>query len=314
MRTVAEWLAKATVTTSSAAGALLNPQQSQAFLEVIMESSDFGRAIRQETVGTVDGEINRLDTGRRILRAAVENADDGYRVEPTFPDVPYATKKWRLPFEVTDDTYEQNIEKRRLEEKLVRRFGNQAGLDLDDLNTNGDVADVSGDSAFLTIDNGFLKLAATVAGVHRVDGATINTGDLTKAHFFAAKRAMPNKYLLQGNLRWIASPNTVTNWQEYLTDRATAGGDAALSEQGVKPLGIEWLVNPYMPDTRLLLTNPKNLVRVLFNSVKRYFVHPGTDWELATRDKHGYIFFGRQDAIIETPDALVDVYGLTGTI
>lgn len=308
-----EAIAKATTTTTVAAGGLLNPRQSRAFLETAMESSDFGQNIRTEYVETVDGEINKLATGRRIIRAAAENADDGYRAEPTFPDVPYATKKIRLPFEVTDDTYEQNIEKRALEEKLVRRFGKQLGLDLDDLNVNGDTAAGAGpDQAFLQIDNGLLKLLATGAGIHRVDGSLINGGALSKEHLFSGVYAMPDKYD-SGNLKWMMNRKRRISWVETLTDRATAAGDAALGGQdgpGRSPLGIGTLEVPFLPDDRIVLADPKNFIRVLFNRVKRYRVTPETDWELATRDKFGYIFFVRQDFIIEENDAVVDIYGL----
>jgi HK97 family phage major capsid protein len=308
-----EALAKATVTTTVAAGGALSPSQSRAFLEVLMDSSAFGRAIRQEIRPTFDGEINKLATGTRLIRAAVENADDGYRVEPTFPDVQYATKKWRLPFEVTDDVYDSNIEGRALEASLVRRFGTQAGLDLDDLNINGDIAAGAGpDQAFLQIDDGLLKLLTTVAGVNRVNAATVDTGNLGKAILFDAQAAMPQKYLDAGNLVWLASGRLEAAYNEYLTNRSTAAGDSALNQTAQRPLGYPWLTVPFMPTSRLILTNPKNLVRVLFNGIKRYIVHPNQDWELATRDKHGYIFFGRQDFILETPQAIVDVYGLTG--
>lgn len=307
-------LAKATVTTTVGAGGLLSPSQSKAFLEIAQESSEFGGAIRTEYVPTISGTINKLNTGRRLLRAAVENADDGYRVEPTFPSIPYSTVKMRLPFEVTEDEFEQNIEKRALEEKLVRRFGNQLGLDLDDLDTTGDTAAGAGpDQAFLQLHDGFLKLAATAAGVHRINGGTINAGTLNKSHLFAGIRALPNKYRGSDRLRWIMSPNRHVTWIETLTDRATAAGDAALGGQsgpGNSPLGVPVLENPYFTDDRIMLTDPKNLVRVLFNQVKRYRVTPQTDWELATRDKNGYIFFVREGCLIEDTDALVDIYGL----
>jgi hypothetical protein len=248
----------------------------------------------------------------------VENADDGYRVEPTFPTIPYATVKMRLPFEVTEDEYEQNIEKRALEEKLVRRFGNQLGLDLDDLDTTGDTAAGAGpDQAFLQLHDGFLKLMATAAGVHRIDGSLINAGDLSKAHLFAGVRAMPNKYRGNNRLRWVMSPNRHVDWIETLTDRATAAGDAALggsSGPGNSPLGIPVMENPYWDDTRIALIDPKNFVRVLFNRVKRYRVTPNTDWELATRDKNGYIFFVREGCLIEETDAVVDIHTLDAIV
>jgi len=306
-------LAKATVTTTVGAGGLLNPAQSKAFLEIAQESSSFGQAIRTEFVETKTGTINKLNTGARLLRAAVENADDGYRVEPTFPTIPYSTVKMRLPFEVTNDEYQRNIEKRALEEKLVRRFSNQLGLDLDDLDVNGDTAAGAGpDQAFLQLHDGLLKLAANAAGVHRVNGGTINGGAISKAHFFAAARAMPNKYRTDRN-RWFMSPNRHVDWIEALTDRATAAGDAALggsSGPGNSPLSYPVIEVPWFPDSRILYTDPSNLIRALFNQVRRYRVGPETDWEMATRDKNGYIFFVDEGFYIGETDALVDVYGL----
>lgn len=319
-------IAKATVTTTVASGGLLTPKQSNAFIEVAKEASSFGRAIRTETVPTISGTINRLATSARLIRAAVENADDGYRAEPTFPTVGYTTTKIRLPFEVTEDTYQSNIEGEALEEKLVRNFATQMGLDLDDLDNNGDTAAGAGpDQAFLQIHDGLLKLAANVAGVHRVNGGAIAGGTLGSAHFFAALRALPNKYRQQaskiggtdatspGGLVWLMSPNRHVTWVETLVARATAGGDAALSNGsgiGERPLGIPVLEVPFFPDSRIMLTNPRNLVRVIFNQIRRRKVTGDTDWELATRDKRGYIFFIREGFLIEEPDALVDLYGL----
>lgn len=309
-------LAKATITTTVGAGGLLNPAQSRAFLEVAQDVSTFGQSIRTEQVDTISGTINKLNTGKRILRAAVENADDGYRVEPTFPTLPYSTVKMRLPFEVTNDELEQNIERGALEEKLVRRFGNQLGLDLDDLDINGDTAAGAGpDQAFLQLHNGLLKLAATVSGVHRVNGATLGAtaGTFDKAHIFAGARAMPNKYR-SDRMRWFMSPNRHLQWVEVLTNRNTAAGDSALggaSGPGNSPLSYPIIEVPFFSDDRVLLSDPQNFIRCLFNQVKRYRVTPNTDWELATRDKNGYIFFVREGFYIGEPDALVDIYGLT---
>lgn len=307
-------IAKATTTTTVASGGLLNDSQSARFLELVKDSSNFGTEIRQEPVGTVAGEINRFGTSARIIRAAAENADDGYRAEPTFPTVPYTTTKIRLPFEVTEDTYESNIEKEALETRLVTSFATQMGLDLDDLDVNGDTAAGAGpDQAFLQIHDGLLKLAANVVGVHRIDGSTINGGALSLAHFFAGKRALPNKHRARGSLRWLMSPGKAIDWVESLTARATSAGDSAIGGGGTlatNPLGIEIMEVPFFPDDRIMLTNPKNLVRTIFRQIRRRRVTGDTDWELATRDKRGYIFFIRSGFVIEDPDALVDIHTL----
>jgi HK97 family phage major capsid protein len=314
-------IAKATTTTTVASGALLTPEQSRRFREVIKESSSFGKAIRQEPVGTPSGTINKLATSSRIIRAAQENADDGYRAEPTFPDVPYDTTKIRLPFEVTEEVFEENIEKEALEAKLVNSFATQMGLDLDDLDINGDTAAGAGpDQAFLQIHDGLLKLIDGDAAVHDVDGSAINGGALSLAHFFAAIREMPNKYRNLGNLRWFMSPLKASQWVEALTERATAAGDTAIGGSGTlatSPLGVPILGADdgtagisFWPDDRIVLADPRNIVRSIFRPIKRRRVTGDTDWELATRDKRGYIFFIREGISIEESDAVVNVHTL----
>lgn len=305
-----EAIAKATTTTSVASGGLLTPSQSKKFIETIKESSDFGKAIRTEMVSTPDGELNKLATGSRLLRKANENADDGYRASPTFPTVEYATvKKW-LPFEVTEEVFEENIEKEALEAKLLAQFGAQFALDLDDLDVNGDTG--SGD-AFISIQDGILEQIDNDAAVHDIDGSTIDSGVIGIGHFLAAIRAMPNKYVSKGNLAWIGSPAKRYQWIEGLTERATGAGDLALGGEGPlakAPLGIPFLEVPFMPDTRLILSNPKNFIRAIFRDIQRKRVTGETDWELATRDKRGYVFFIREGILYEEGDAIVNVHTL----
>lgn len=309
-----EAIAKATTDTSVATGGLLNPSQSTRFIEVLKDSSDFSRNIRVEPVDTPDGELNKIATGSRIIRAAQENADDGYRAQPSFPTVDYDTTKIRLPWEVTEEVYEENIEKRQLEDRLMNLMGTQFGLDLDDLDINGDTAAGAGpDQAFLQIHDGILKLIDNDAAVHDVDGSTINGGALAKDHFFAGIAAMPDKFINAGGLRWLMAPSKVYQWYEYLTERATGAGDAALTGTGPAadaPLKIPFLPLTFWPADRIVLANPKNFMRTVFRQIKRRRVTPDTDWELATRDKTGYIFFMREGITYEDGDAIVNIHTL----
>lgn len=303
-------LQKATITTTVAADGMLNPTQSRRFLRTVKEKGVLSQKMRLETPTAPSGELNKLSTGRRLLRGAPENTDDGYRAEATFPIVPYQTAKVRLPWEVTEDTFHENIEGEDLEADLIDEFTQQLALDIEDLEVNGDTADAGPDAAFLTINNGILKLAATVAGVHRINAQTINGGAVNKAHFFAGQRALPNKYRQIGGLIWLMSPNRASSYVEQLSDRLTSAGDAALlGADNLSILRIPVLEVPSFPDDRVLLVNPRNFVRIISWQVRRRKVTGETDWELATRDKRGYIFFLKHDVIIEEPDALVDIYG-----
>ena len=81
-----EAIAKATTTTTVATDGMLAPEQSRAFLRTIKDKGTLSQKIRLETPTPSSGEINKLSTGARLIRAAVENADDGYRAQPTLPD------------------------------------------------------------------------------------------------------------------------------------------------------------------------------------------------------------------------------------
>ena len=302
-------LQKATIDSTVAAGGLLSPSQSQSFIQTIKDKSAFGKSLRLERRRSATGEINKLTSGSRLLRAKPENADDGYRAGVTFPTVDYEARKMWLPWEVTEDVFHENIEEQAVEAKITDEMTQQFALDWDDLDVNGDEASAN---AFLQINDGLLTLlAANASGdVNRIDGSTINGGALAKDHFFAAHYAMPNQYVNAGGLKWHASPNRITSWIEYLTDRATAAGDAALFLEGRGPLGIPWAPVPAFPDDRIVLSDPKNFVRVVTWDVRRRKVTGDTDWELATRDKRGYLFFVKPDFLVLEDAAVVDVHTL----
>ena len=303
-------LQKATIDRTVGAGGLLPPGVSRKFIQVMKDKDPWGKAISLEIVGEPEGTIKKITSGSRLIRKAAENSDDGYRAEVQFPEVPYSTVKLRLPWEVTEDLFQENIEGQGLEAKIVDEMATQFGLDLSDLEINGNTADVSGEAAFLAINNGVLRLAATAGGIHRVDGSTINGGAIDKAHFFSAVFAMPNKFRAGGE--FFMSPNRKLSWLESLTDRETAGGDAVIVGGAAfdKPLAIPINEIPQFPDDRILYAPPSNFARVVSWQIRKKRVTGDTDWELATRDKRGYIYFLKSDFIIRENDAVVDVHTL----
>lgn len=302
---------KATIDTADAAGGMLSPSQSSQFITRVGEATDFSKLVKVERRTSATGTLNKMYGARRIIRKADENSDDGYRAAVTFPTVPYAAQKVRLPWEVTEDVFHENIEGQNLEAKVVAEMEQAFGEDFEDLDFNGDTT--SGDP-FLNINDGILKQLVDNAGsTHRVNGGLINSGNLSKAHLFAAKRALPNRYRRDTGLVWAMSPNKADTWTEYLTDRTTAAGDLALlgsGDQVDKPLRIPIVVVPSMPDSRILLLNPKNVVPVVTWDVRRRKVTGETDKSLAATDKRFYVFFVKRDIVIQEFDAVADVYGL----
>jgi HK97 family phage major capsid protein len=310
-------LQKATIDTTVAADALLDPERSNRFVRQIKENGVLLQAMRLERRTASSGSIDKIATGRRIIRRATENADDGYRAGVGFAAVGYQTVKLRLPWEVTEDVFHENIEGAGFEATIVDQMTEQFALDLEDLAINGDTAAGAGaDQAFLTINDGILKQLATapVAG-RTIDGSTINGGAIAKDHFFEALYAMPNVYRNSGRLRWMMSPARAISWWESLTARTTAAGDALLNSRADQagargPLGIPIMEIPAMPDSSIVFGDPQNFVQVVTWDIRRRKVTGETDMELAAKDKRFYVFFLKNDVIIEEKDAIVVVNGL----
>lgn len=312
---IGEALRKAAITTGTSASAMLSAQQSRNFLTAVTDADRLGPRIRTEFVDVAASEIDKIGIAAGVIRAASENADDGYRAEPTFGTVPFVVKTIRLPWEITLPFLKNNLEGQSVEDKIWTLMTGAFGRDLSRLDLLGDPA--SGDAS-LSINTGVLKQAAVSGVAHRVNLGNTTFGSTypNKAHFFALVAAMPDKYKDQeGDQRpvFIGSPSNREAYQEYLTDRATGAGDQALQGGGsadLRPLGYEYLPVGNMPSNRILFTAPRNIVRVLQGDVERYRVGPDTDWELATRRKKGYVFFVDHDTIVEEMDALVDGYNV----
>lgn len=307
-------LNKATITTSGVGTGLLSADRGRAFIRALKEKGNLSTQMRQEVRTAATGTIDKMATGARIIRAATENTDDGYRAGATFETLSYTTRKVRLPWEITEDALHENLEGQNLEAIMLDEMTQQFAIDLEDLELNGDTGDVSADAPFLTINDGILKLVEDEAVSGRnIDGSAINAGVINKAHFFDALYAMPNRYRNSGRLRWIMSPARHIAWWEVLSDRSTAAGDALLEARGGAangPLGIPVLEVPAMPDDTILLADPRNFTRVISWQVRRRRITGETDAQLAALDKRFYIFFIKHDVVVEEFDAVVRIHTL----
>jgi hypothetical protein len=306
-------LAKATLTTADATAGLLQPSQSSRFIRLIKEKGTLSPKMRLELRREQAGVLNKMSTAGRIIRSATENADDGYRVGAAFETIAYQTKKVRLPWEITEDVFHENIEGESFEQDMMAEMTSQFALDWEDLDVNGDTADASADAPFLTIDDGLLKLIAASGLAHNINGATIDAGVWGTNHMFEAYNSIPNRYRQQGGLAWIMSPARKMQWWQSVVDRPQySGQDLLLGGGGVidRPLGIPILEVPAFPDSQVLLANPSNFVRVVSWDVRKRRITGETDATLAAKDKRFYIFFVKRDVVVEEMRSVARVYGL----
>lgn len=295
-------IGKATVETADLGGALLSDEKSTQFIEDVQAKTKFSGMMRIERRGAATGMVNRFGSDSRIIRASEENADDGYRAGLSFPDVPYSAGGIRLPFEITLDALHENIEGSALEQRAEGRMTRQFAVDLEDLAFNG-IGD--GADPFLGIDEGWIHQIQTgVSGDElKIDGSTINSGEITHDHLFAAMELIDEDTAdaSENELVWVGRRSKQLQYIEALAARLTSAGDRALLEgspAASSPLGQNWVRAGKMPATAVLLTVPDNLCRVVTWDVLRFRVGPETDKSLAATKKVFYIWHIKVDHII----------------
>ena len=343
--------AAAALTTGDVTSGLLNPEQSRQFMQQVFESTPLSQQVRHEMRRVRSGEIDKIGIAGRILRGKVEDTDDGYRAKPNFGSVKYQTVAVRLPWEITEETLRENIEGQGLETTITNLMTRQIGVDQEDLCLNGDesmgeipefsattayakgekviysgglyqfnaahaagawtgtdadVVGTQGDVDFLKLNNGWVKQIAEDGHVVDHAGAAMSL-DV----FYKALRSLPNKYN-NGRLRWIMSPHRQQEWERYILDKAVTVGGIISDRRVENPCAIPAIPAPAMPDDKLLLTDPKNLVVVNTYDMKIRKTTEGK--EAIMKDKRFYVIHFDFDAIIEEVDATAIVTGLNALV
>lgn len=294
-----------TIQTGSLSHGLLNPEQARKFIQQTFEATNLGPLVRHVMRTAKSGEIDKIGIGSRLLRAKVENNDDGYRAGVTTSAIEYACKAVRLPWEITEETLRENIEGQQLEAIITDLMTRQLGVDLEDIYLNGDEAtpDTDQDYDFLKLNDGWIKQISN--GGHVYDAAGDNTMSLDI--FYKTLQQLPNKYN-NGRLRWLMSPKRAQQWELYLLNKVVDQGGAVPENVYTSPAKIKAVECPAMSDDKILLTDPQNLVVVNTYDMKIRKTTEGK--EAIMQDKRFYVCHLDFDAIIEEKDATAVITSL----
>jgi HK97 family phage major capsid protein len=216
-------------------------------------------------------ELEKVNVGERVVRAAAQGDASFTNAGATFSKVELTTKKLRLDWEVSSEALEDNIEGGALEDHLVRLMTTAFGNDIEDLAINGDTAN-TGD-AFLGIMDGFNALASGDGFAHEAvvsGGADWTTDDMQKLIL-----ALPRRYrALKTGLKFYAGTDTFANivknngtvWDSIGSTEAARGSYLGGIEQTVgnarqtRVLGVPVLEVPYYPADYVDLTFPQNRI------------------------------------------------------
>lgn len=288
----------------AANGGLLLPEQTDRFIQILIDSPTLINRARVVTMSGPQKKINKIGFGSRVLRAATSATalTQAQRAKPDLGQITMNTKEVIAEIHLPYDVIEDNIEGGNIgaamgqsaggiQDTLVSLLGARAALDLEELFILGDTT--SGDP-YLALIDGMLKRATT----HVVDGGAQT---ISKDIFKAAIKAMPDKYLRnRADLEFFVSTDNETEYRDTIANRVTGLGDAALvSAGGLAVFGSNIIPVALMPQAKGIYTNPNNLMFGIQRKINIEF-----DKDISAR-KYIVVLTARVDFQIEELDAIV---------
>ena len=254
------------VNPTGVAGGILLPEQARRFIDYVWDATVLAQDGRKVTMRANTIELEKVNVGERVIRAAAQASNDYTNAGATFTKVELTTKKIRLDWEVSTEALEDNIEGGALEDHIVRLMTNAFANDIEDLAINGDGS--TGD--FLSIMNGFVNRATSGgSGAHEAL-VEVTDNKWTTDVMQSIILAMPRKYrALKANLKFYAGTDafqgiikhngtladaiaeafagtpagTPANRQAYLDGSAQTFGSARTT----RVLGVDVQEVPYYP-------------------------------------------------------------------
>jgi len=264
---------------------ILRPEQARRFIDYVWDATTLAKDGRRVTMRANTMELEKINVGDRVIRAANQGVSTYTNTGATFSKVELTTKKIRLDWEVSAETLEDNIEGAALEDHLVRLMTNAFGNDIEDLAINGD----GSTGSFLSIMNGFINLEKTSPSVssgnnpgsaHEVINTTLvgsNAAftDWTTERMQALILAMPRRYrAITNGLKFYAGTDTFANIvknngtvianigsTEGSRGEFLGGANQTFGEaRQTRVLGVPVLEVPYYPAGFVDLTFPQNRI------------------------------------------------------
>jgi hypothetical protein len=255
-----------------APGGILNPEQARRFIDYVWDATVLAQDGRRVTMRANTIELEKVNVGERVIRAASQALGEYTNAGATFTKVELTTKKIRLDWEVSTEALEDNIEGAALEDHLVRLMTNAFGNDLEDLAINGN----GGIDPFLGIMNGFANQVTTGGDAH--EAVVDVTNGWTPAVMQEVVYALPRKYrAIKSGLKFYAGTDVFANivasngtlgdaiaeafrTQDYRNAYLGGAGQTFGGARTTRVLGIDVQEVPYYPANYLDLTFPQNRV------------------------------------------------------
>jgi hypothetical protein len=276
------WLEKATWTTpditAPAGGGLLSPQQAREFLRILIDESVLLKEANNQTSLSPKFEVPRISFGNRILRVGTEatRVAEGDRAKPLTGLVTLSTNLFKGEVPVSDEMFEDNIEREALADTIMVMIAEAVGRDVEEYAIKNDTDRTAGDGAdfgVLSQFDGLVKQFQTgLPASHKVNAAGITSYDQL---FKTMIRSLPARYRRDPTaLRFYVPVKHGDGYQSELAGRGTPLGDTNVIENLRLKLafrGVPVVPIPLMTgvstvdgdeidyDSFVMLTHPLNL-------------------------------------------------------
>lgn len=249
---VTDDVVKEVVDTPALPNSVMNREQSDRFIDLLIDESVLLKRIRREKKDNSKGEINKLDLGTIVTEGAAATSKARTSV-PTEAVVTYDMVKYRSAFDLRTDFQEDNLEGPAIRDKILGMFTKRMAIDIEMAAIEGDESLSTGDAQtnsnnLLGVNDGFNQiLVDNVPAAQQIDAAGAAP---SKQLYYEMKRAIPSRYRAAKPMyNWIVPSGPFDKWMLEWSNRETQGGDSALANGTVPgPWGIGMLEVPLMPE------------------------------------------------------------------
>lgn len=257
-------VAKAIQTTDSiAAAGKLNPKQADQFLDYVFDLSSLKDSVRQVRFRNERMEIDEVTLGQRVAMAHKEASDPQKRRSVGHEKIEIRPEEITVPIEISERYLAHNLQGASMEQRIVELMARQFANDQEELYLNGNKLGhaVVASEIFPGMGNGFIKdgyLALQDGWSHLAESGTVvdaENANISPAIFSKAMQELPEKYQRDmASMRFLLPRKLDHKYNEKISQRLTAGGDAVLAGGGASSFGVPrtpvplWNMNPVVTE------------------------------------------------------------------
>ena len=259
-------LEKAVITTSDLSwGGILNAKQSKEFYTNVVNESTFLKFARTIFMTSPAQEIDKLNIGGRVARPWTEATAPWTwdHVVPTTSKISLTTSEIIVPWDISYDTLEDNIEWEGFADTMLKLISAQFANDLEELAIDWDT---TSSDTFLALQDWIKK---SINGVSHITTYTGNQ-KLDKTVFSDLLKSLPTKYRRnRKNLVYLVGANAEQDYRDELTSRNTWLWDRSLTNSdNIWIFGIEIVPVPFLDDNTVILTVKANFIVGIHRKVR----------------------------------------------